>query len=145
VPAIPMALRAYTSEAAYYEVRDAASLERAVAWVDQALGGGDQAVLTEVREGKWLEGLSGRGSLFSPPVRYAFRTIEWQRSADADALLRSTTTLTSGLVTAMYTDKATSDLASLPLNLLVAANHGGEMIDLLRIQAADTMLRHGPG
>jgi hypothetical protein len=145
LPAIPMALGAYARQATFYEVRDAAALERAVAWVDQALGSGDQAVLADVREGKWLEGLSGRESLFSQPVRYAFRTIEWQRSADADALLRSTTTLTSGLVTAMYTDKVTSGQADLPMNLLFAANHGGEIVDLLRIQASDTVLRRAGG
>ena len=58
-------------------------------WIEAELPEGT-AVLADVREGKWIEGLSGLPALFNQPVRYAFRPGEWQRNADADALMRST-------------------------------------------------------
>jgi hypothetical protein len=97
-------------------------------------------VLSDVREGKWIEGLSGRGALFSQPVRYAFRSIEWQRSVDADAVMRSTVALTSGYIGAFYTDKVTRGDVAAPSGLVVRANHGGELVDLLRLRAIDTRI-----
>ena len=86
--AAPLTVGRYERQVGAYQPRSATSLTAAVEWVDSELPEG-QAVLTEVRDGKWLEGLTGREALFGQPVRYAFRPAEWQRSADADALLRS--------------------------------------------------------
>ena len=63
--------------------------------VDTSLGSDPGTVLTSVRDGKWLEGLTGREALFSLPVRYAVRPDEWQRSVDADTILRSSAALTN--------------------------------------------------
>ncbi|HET7581363.1 MAG TPA: hypothetical protein VFL75_01260 [Candidatus Limnocylindria bacterium] len=134
--ATPFAVQRYARQAAVYQPRDAASLSAAAETIDRALGEQPGAVLADVRDGKWLEGLTGREALFSLPVRYAFRPLEWQRSLDADALLRSTTTLTSGLVTAMFINDRMREGAVVPSDLLLRANHGGEFVDVLRLNQA---------
>jgi hypothetical protein len=91
-----------------------------------------------------VEGLSGREALFSQPVRYAFRKIEWQRSVDADALLRSRVALTSGLIGAFFTDSAVYKGRSAPTGLTIRANHGGELLDLLRMSSF-TLVAHQGG
>ncbi|HEX3219870.1 MAG TPA: hypothetical protein VHU77_07585 [Candidatus Limnocylindria bacterium] len=136
VVATPFAVQRYGRQAIVYQPRDAANLTSAAISIDQALGGQPGAVLTDVREGKWLEGITGREALFSLPVRYAFRPIEWQRSLDADALLRSTATLTSGLVTGMFVNERARHGTGVPADLLVRANHGGEFVDVLRLNQA---------
>jgi hypothetical protein len=136
----PLVVARHGEQADYYDLRDAAALASAVTWIDERLGTNRQAVLTEVREGKWVEGLTGREALFSQPVRYAFRRTEWQRSVDADALLRSTTALTSGLIGAFFTESVASQGQSAPAGLVVRANHGGELVDLLRLRRSDTTI-----
>jgi hypothetical protein len=139
----PMVAGRHGAQADYYDLRDATALAMAVTWIDERLGTSQQAVLTEVREGKWVEGLSGREALFSQPVRYAFRRTEWQRSVDADTLLRSTVALTSGLIGAFFTDTVATQGQGVPTGLVVRANHGGELLDLLRLGPSDTTIVAG--
>jgi hypothetical protein len=136
--AAPLTVGRYERQVAAYQPREATSLTAAVEWVDSRLPEG-AVVLTEVRDGKWLEGLTGRPALFSQPVRYAFRPAEWQRSADADALLRSSETLTSGYVTALFIDTARRE-PSVPSDLLIRTNHGGEFVDVLRLPQRATSI-----
>lgn len=133
--AAPLTIERHVRQADFYELRNAEALMAASAWLERELPA-DAAVLADVREGKWIEGLSGRPALFSQAVRYAFRPAEWQRSAEADALLRSTVTLTSGYVAAQFTGRAIAqpDGEPVPTGLVIRANHGGEFADLLRIQ-----------
>jgi hypothetical protein len=136
----PLTIERHVRQSDFYELRDAEGLAAASAWLDAELPAG-AAVLADVREGKWIEGLSGRPALFSQAVRYAFRPAEWQRSTDADALLRSTMTLTSGYVAAQFTDQVAVGSGSadtVPTGLVVRANHGGEYVDLLRLAPAAT-------
>lgn len=132
----PFALYRHGRQAAIYQPRDAQALHAAALWIDGQLNDPTAAVLADVRDGKWLEGATGREALFSLPVRYAFRPVEWQRSLDADALLRSTVTLTSGLVSAMFIGQATATDGSVPSDLLLRLNHGGEFVDFLRLSPA---------
>jgi hypothetical protein len=136
--AAPLTVGRFERQVGAYQPREATSLTAAVEWIDSTLPVGG-AVLTEVRDGKWLEGLTGREALFSQPVRYAFRPAEWQRSADADAVLRSSETLTSGYVTALFISTAGRD-ASVPTDLLVRTNHGGEYVDVLRMPTGATVI-----
>ena len=137
----PLSIDRHARQVAVYQPRAAAPLTESVRWIDQQLSDPSAVVLTEVaRDGKWLEGLTGRESLFSQPVRYAFRPSEWQRSAVADALLRSTDTVTSGYVTAQFTSLTTRGSKSLPSDLLISTNHGGEFVDVLRIPASSTLV-----
>ncbi|MGH2462958.1 MAG: hypothetical protein ACRDFZ_04945, partial [Candidatus Limnocylindria bacterium] len=138
VAAIPFAVSRYDRQAGTYQPRDAEALTEAVLWVDQALADPNLAVLTAVRDGKWLEGLTGREALFSLPVRYAFRPVEWQRSVDADALLRSTAALTNEYFYVKYTAEAGAAAAAVPTGLLLGANHGGEFVELLRLAPSAT-------
>jgi len=131
--AAPLTIDRHLRQAAFYELRDASALARAAAWLDSELPPG-ASVLADVREGKWIEGLSGHPSLFAQPVRYAFRPNEWRRSVEADALLRSTLTLTSGLVSAQFAGQATGRDGAVPTGMLIRANHRGEFVDLLRVQ-----------
>lgn len=134
IVAAPLTIDRHLRQTDFYELRDAEALTAASAWLERELPAG-AAVLADVREGKWIEGLSGRPALFSQAVRYAFRPAEWQRSTDADALLRSTLTLTSGYVAAQFTGRATAPSGEpVPSGLVIRANHGGEFVDLLRIQ-----------
>lgn len=138
----PLAVGRYARQASVYQPRDASALSAAVAWIDEALGDSSASVLTSVRDGKWLEGATGRAALFSQPVRYAFRRAEWQRSVDADAVLRSTATLSNGYFRVMFTGHANADDATVPAGLLLGMNHGGEYVDLLRTLPTDGFV-HG--
>lgn len=140
--ATPLAIGRHDQQAAFYELRDSESLASAAAWLDDHLTEG-QAVVADTRDAKWIEGLTGRSALFSQAVRYAFRPMEWQRSADADALLRSTDTITSGFVSAQFTDVLRLGADTVPAGLIVEANHGGEMLGLLRLAPTATTLIAG--
>jgi hypothetical protein len=132
----PLAVGRYVRQATVYQPRDAMALNQAVQWIDSAIDPG-QSVLTAVRDGKWLEGMTGREALFSQPVRYAFRRAEWQRSVDADSLLRSTAALSNGYFRAMYTGTASNGDVTIPTGFLLGVNHGGEYVDLLRALPSD--------
>lgn len=135
----PLTIDRHVGQADFYELRDADALAAASAWIEAELPEG-ATVLADVREGKWIEGLSGHPALFAQPVRYAFRPGEWQRSTDADALMRSTLTLTSGYMSAQFTGLTGSGADAVPTGLLVRANHGGEYVDLLRLQPSDVQI-----
>jgi len=139
----PLAVDRFKTEANGYQLRDAASLSQAASWMDANLG--QQAtVLAPVREAKWIEGLTGRAALFSNAFRYSFRAEEWQRSLAADALLRSS----GSLVNQFFFARLTADGAdpSAARGLVIAANHGGEYVDLLTSVPAHTrILGTNPG
>lgn len=145
VAAVPFAVARYDRQATTYQPRDAQALTEAVLWVDQALPDPNLSVLTAVRDGKWLEGLTGREALFSLPVRYAFRSVEWQRSVDADALLRSTAALTNEFFYLKFTGEAISGSITAPTSLLLGANHGGEYVELLRLPPSATRVFSADG
>jgi hypothetical protein len=138
----PLAIERFNRQADFYALRDASALAAAAAWIDDALDE-SEAVLADSRDAKWLEGLTGRAALFSQPVRYSFRPAEWQRSADADALLRSTMGVTSGYMSGMFTGASRMGTATVPTGLLVRANHGGEFVDILRMPATGTQVAVG--
>jgi hypothetical protein len=134
----PFSVASYETQAAGYVLPDRASLTEAALWADSRLLPG-RAILAPVREGKWIEGLTGRSALFSSQVRYAFRPVEWARSLAADALFRGNLvlanenfvlTLTDGV--AAPEDGITSG-GQLPRTISISANHGGESVELLRL------------
>lgn len=135
----PLTIERHVRQAAFYALRDAPALGAASVWLQDELPD-DATVLADVREAKWIEGFTGNPTLFSQPVRYAFRPGEWQRGTDADALLRSTLTLTSGYISAQFVGRSGSGTDAVPSGLLVRTNHGGEFMDVLRVQPADTRI-----
>jgi hypothetical protein len=144
IVAAPFAVNRFARQANVYQPRDAASLSSAVEALAGALPA-DATVLTSVRDGKWLEGTTGHEALFSLPVRYAFRPVEWQRSVDADVLLRSYGAISNGYFLAELTGRSGSDATVTPGDLLLAVNHGGEFVDLLQASRADVALDSGEG
>jgi hypothetical protein len=136
--AAPFAVQRYETEARGYELHNATALETVASRFAGELGPYD-AVLAPVREAKWIEGLTGRTTLFSQSVRYAFRPGEWERSIAAEALLRSTSAMTNEFFFVKYQDLAAGGKGvAVPRNAVIAANHGGEFVDLLRISEGDT-------
>jgi hypothetical protein len=131
VVSAPIIVQRYAHQAATYQPLDAAALDEAAAWIDAHLSDPNAAILTNVREGKWIEGTTGRATLFSQPVRYAFRPIEWQRSVDADALLRSTLAMTNGFWLATYGEARATSAGTVPTGLALSVNHGGELVRIL--------------
>lgn len=138
----PLAMNTYASASRGYALADAAGLEEASAWIAANVPA-DATVLAPTREGKWIEGLTGRAALFDNPVRYSFRPGEWARSIAARALLQSSASMTNDffLLRATGGDPCGSFVA--PDSLSIAANHGGEFLDLLSVSAAGTSVLSG--
>jgi hypothetical protein len=128
----PFAAEKYASQATTYQPRDARALSTLTTWIDGQLPIGD-AVLTEVREGKWIEGQTGRPALFSLPVRYSFRPAEWERAIAATALLQSTGSIANQFFFAKFSDGDPCAADRPPSAFTLAINHGGEFVDALRV------------
>lgn len=139
---VPPAVIAFGTQANGYRLVDRGSLVQAVAWIDGNVPAG-ATVVAPVREGKWIEGLSGRPALFSSAVRYSFRPEEWRRSLAADAVLRSAGALVNEFFFARFTDGVAA--SSVPRTLVIGVNHGGEYLDLLKIAAPGTRLLEADG
>jgi hypothetical protein len=139
----PFAAGKYASQATTYQPRDAQALSTLTTWIDSQLPA-EEAVLTEVREGKWIEGQSGRPALFSLPVRYSFRPAEWQRAVAATTLLQSTGSIANQFFFAKFSDGDPCAADRPPTGFTLAINHGGEFVDALRF-ATGQMRILGPG
>lgn len=126
----PLAVDRFRTEANGYRLRDEAGLIAAATWIDANLGL-PGTVLAPVREAKWIEGLTGRAALFSNAFRYSFRAEEWQRSLVADTLLRSNGALVNQFFFVRLTAPGADQSAA--RGLAIAANHGGEYVDLLTL------------
>ena len=131
--AAPLMVQRYERQTTVYQPLDAAALSEAASWIDDRLVDPRATVLTNVREGKWIEGVTGRATLFSQPVRYAFRPIEWQRSVDADALLRSADGMTNGLWLAAFTNRRVGATQTAVTSLSLGMNHGGELVRMFEV------------
>lgn len=140
----PFSIANYQSQAQGYRLPDDRALAAAAAWTDSRLVPG-VTILAPVREAKWVEGLTGRPALFSSQVRYAFRPVEWDRSLAADALLRGNLTVVNESFVLTMTDGAPAPEGEQPRALIVAANHGGEYLDLLRFVPASSVILDAEG
>lgn len=136
------AMVAFGTQTNGYRMAAPESLQQAVSWIEANVAPG-ATVLAPVREGKWIEGLSGRPALFSSAVRYSFRPDEWRRSLATDTLLRSGGALVNGFFFVRLTDEVAS--AAVPRGLAIGVNHGGEYLDLLRVNPAETRIFDAAG
>lgn len=139
---VPPGVVAFGTQANGYRLVDAGSLAQAVEWIDANVPAG-ATVLAPVREGKWVEGLSGRPALFSSAVRYSFRPEEWRRSIAADTVLRSGGVLVNEFFFTRFTDGMTA--AAVPRTVVIGINHGGEYLDLLKVLATGTRVLGADG
>ena len=137
--ATPFAAGKYEKQAAGYQPRDAGALTAIVDWLDEELPAGN-AVLTEVRDGKWLEGVSGRAALFSLPVRYSFRAAEWERATAATTLLQSVGAVTNQFFFAKFTDGDPCSSDDPPDTFTIGVNHGGEFVDMLQVATSQVRI-----
>ena len=134
IAATPWSVGRFSNQIAGYALADAGAMNDVAAWVDAHVSNG--TVLAPVREGKWIEGLTGRDTLFAGDIRYSFRPAEWDRSLAAAALLRSQGALVNANFVVRLTDPEAPSAA--PRTLAVEVNHGGEYVDLLASVPSET-------
>lgn len=125
----------YAGHVRFYQPLDALGLSSVGVWLGQELTDGE-TVVSPVREGKWIEGVTGHAAVFSQPVRYTFRPTERQRSLVADAIVKSTFAVASGDFFLKFSQGASNGEQTVPRGLIVGANHRGEFLDLLQIPAS---------
>ena len=132
----PLGFQRYANHVKFYQPLDAAGLTSVGVWLGDRLTDG-QSVVTPVREGKWIEGVTGHAAVFSQPVRYTFRPLERQRSLVAETIVKSTLALTSHDFFLKYAYGASDGQEVVPRGLVVGANHRGEFMDLLQVPASE--------
>jgi hypothetical protein len=137
---VPSAVDRYGDLTRVYGAPEEDALVRSIVRLDEILPLHDTSVLTQVSSGKLLEGLTGRAALFNLPVRYSFRPREWQRSVDADVVGNATAALANEFFLVEYPGRARSWGVEAPVGLVIAANHGGEFVDLLTLDQRDTSI-----
>ncbi|MDP9269954.1 MAG: hypothetical protein M3P14_03085 [Chloroflexota bacterium] len=134
--ATPMAVSGFTTAARGYEIVDESGLREAAAWIDGHVNT-QETVLAPVREGKWIEGLSGRAALFSNAIRYSFRPGEWSRSLAATTLLRGSSSIVNQFFFLRTVGGSPCEATGAPSTVVVGSNHGGEYLDLLSLATSD--------
>jgi hypothetical protein len=135
----PFSIASYQTEAWGYRLPDQVALAAAASWADARLQPG-ATILAPVREAKWIEGLTGRSTLFSSMVRYAFRPAEWDRSLAANALMRGDLALVNESFALTLNDGAPLGDGEQPRGLLVSMNHGGDWLDIVRLVPASSVI-----
>jgi hypothetical protein len=138
----PAAVGGFEAQASGYRLAAPGDLTEVAHWIDANLPT-DSTILAPAREGKWLEGLTGRAALFSSEFRYSFRADEWQRSLAASTLLGGTGAVVNEFFFARFGD--TGSAASDMRGLVVGANHGGEFVTLLSLVPSRTQVLDGSG
>jgi hypothetical protein len=132
----PLGFQRYANHVKFYQPLDAPGLTSVGAWLGGELTAGE-SVVSPVREGKWIEGLTGHAAIFSQPVRYTFRPVERQRSLVADAIVRSAMAVASHDFFLKFSHGASNGQRTVPRGLIIGANHRGEFLDLLQIPASE--------
>lgn len=131
----PLGFQKYANHVRFYQPLDAPGLISVGTWLNEELTAGE-SVVSPVREGKWIEGVTGHAAVFSQPVRYTFRPVERQRSLVADAIVRSSLAVASHDFFLKFSQGASNGERTVPRGLIVGANHRGEFLDLLQIPAS---------
>lgn len=115
----------------FYSLRSPHDLSAALAVVDARAAPGD-AVWSPVREGKWLEGVTGHAALFGLPSWAIFRPWEWERKAAAETLATGSSWASTGSLAAMFQGEPSisSD------NPAVRTYYKGDLKTVLRLREA---------
>jgi hypothetical protein len=124
----PAAVGGFETEAGGYRLAASGEMTQVAGWIDANVPAG-ATILAPTREGKWIEGLTGRAALFSSDFRYSFRADEWQRSLAATTLVGATGALVNEFFFARFGD-----------GLAISANHGGEFVSLLSLVPSRTQV-----
>jgi hypothetical protein len=121
---------------AFYSVRAPGDLEDAMRAVERTVPE-DAVVWTPVREGKWMEGITGRPALFALPAWAIFRPWEWERKEAAETLGHASAWATSGLVGAA----TQRDPGVLTDNPVVSVYYKGDLRPVLRLDDRASRVR----
>lgn len=140
----PFSVANYQTQAQGYRLTDDASLAAAAQWADARTLPG-KTILAPVREAKWIEGLTGRPTLFASQIRYSFRPDEWDRSLAAGTLFRGDVALVNESFLLTMNDSVATASGAVPRALLIASNHGGEYLDELRLVPTSSVVLDGQG
>lgn len=132
----PRTMARHQAETQGYSLSDKLALVETARWLEVNLVE-DASVLAPTREGKWIEGLTGRAALFEIPVRFSFRPSERARSVAAEALVRSTAALTNEYFFVKFTASKLGPVGPVPRDPWIGMNHRGEFIDIARLPSAD--------
>lgn len=135
--ATPFQARSFALQANGYRLQNYGELSEVATWIDTNLPEENTVLASSARDGKWLEGLTGEDAMFASPTRYSFREFEWVRSLAATSLVRSTTTVANDAWLGLYTGSAYGPKEDVPRGLLLAMNHDGEFLDVLRFPEGD--------
>ena len=129
---------AYQRQASWYAMNQMEDIVAVTDWLPSHLPA-NAAVLTTTKEGKWIEGLTGREALFSIPTRFSFRSEEWDRSAAAETLLRSSASITNEFFFVKFPLLGKTTLQ----DPWISINHGGEYVELVRLPPTLTKISLG--
>ena len=124
----PAAVAGFETEASGYRLASSEEMTQVAEWIDANVPA-DSTILAPTREGKWIEGLTGRAALFSSEFRYSFRADEWQRSLAASTLVGSAGALVNEFFFVRFSD-----------GVAISANHGGEFVNLLSLVQGQTQV-----
>ena len=135
---------AHSDESRFYSLPTMGAVRDIAAWLDDADSSG-KTVVAPTREGKWIEGLTGRESLIDIPVRFSFRESELERSIANQTILKSTGALINEHFFLKFTESKASPYGTVPTAMWIGVNHGGEYVDLIRPPASTTRVFTGGG
>lgn len=130
---VPQVLAQQTVAIRYYSVRSPPDLRDALAAVDLLVPQGD-TVWTPIREGKWLEGITGRAALFALPAWAIFRPWEFERKEAAETLAGGTAALVTGPMSLRFQPSAAEPRFADDPRMLVY--YKGERYPVLRLDEA---------
>lgn len=133
----PLRVGSFEREANGYHLAARDDVVAVGAWINENIDEQATVAAVDSRDGKWIEGLTGRAALFSNPIRYSFRREEWQRSFAAEAFIRGHLSLLTGRAFVIFTGRSGGEAGDVPRDPLFAFNHDGEFLDMLRAPDAD--------
>jgi len=136
--AAPLAIDNYRIRAKVFVMPDDQAALRAIGRLDVALAGQDSTILVSPPNfGANVEAFTGRPTLTRSPIRYAFRAGQWERSIDATVLMSASVALTNENFLVRWSGPLVGATQVATGTLTVAANHGGEFVNLLSLAPED--------
>jgi hypothetical protein len=123
------AVHFYPDDVDYFSVNDHSSCLDVIGQLESY--GDSSTVLAPLVESMWIEGLSGRGALFSNKLRFLYRPGEIDRALDADLIATgSDTAVENGFVYLRFQ----SVPGGIAFNPDVAVYHRGEYVSVVTLQ-----------
>jgi hypothetical protein len=136
--AAPLAIDNYRVRARVFVMPDDQAVLRAIGNLDIAMAGQDSTILVSPPNvGANVEAFTGRPTLTRSPIRYAFRAGQWERSIDATVLMSASVAMTNENFLVRWDGPVVGMAQAATGTMTVAANHGGEFVNLLTLAPED--------